>query len=194
MVKNVFLLLFVLSAVNIFAQNKNGIKEISIYKSPLLDHHLTSSVHSKIRSIRVNGENNYYLDLNEGNVYCTIKYENLESLISGIQRLETKEALDLRDKKDGVKNIVMTPKGFVSGYYLNKGKVKRFYGFGEAHSNIEDVNREFSTYEEDFDSFNSEKENYVTYKSRLHDFNDMEEFFTAVKDRIEEIKLSEAQL
>ena len=88
----------------------------------------------------------------------------------------------------------MTPSGFVIGYYMNKGKVKRFFGFGQEQSNSEDINREFSTYEEDFDSFNSERETYGTYKSRLNDFDVAIESLRAVKERIEEIKLTEAEL
>ena len=123
-----------------------------------------------------------------------MSYDNLEDLIAGIQRLDKKAALDSINKEDGVKNIVMTPSGFVIGYYMNKGKVKRFFGFGQENSNGEDINRDFSTYEEDFDSFNTERETYGTYKSRLNDFVVAKESIRAVKDRIDEIKLAEAEL
>ena len=204
MVKNMLLLFFLTVSVNICAQNMKGIKEISIYESRLEHDNLKKSLRSKIRSVRIHGKVDYYLDLNAGNIYCTIAYEDLESLISAIQRLEKKSILDAKNQEDGVKNIVMTPSGFVIGYYMNNGKVKRFFGFGQEHSsaedineednNREDINREFSTYEEDFDSFNSEKATYGTYKSRLDDFDEAIKSLKTVKERIEEIKKSEGEL
>jgi hypothetical protein len=204
MVKNMFLLFFLITSVNICAQQGKGIKEISIYESPLEQDNLKNSLRSKIRSIRMQGKADYYLDLNVGNIYCTIAYEDLENLISGIQRLENKSTLDAKNQEDGVKSIVMTPSGFVIGYYINNGKVKRFFGFGHEYSdgvdvneedvNEEDINREFSTYEKDFDSFNSEKATYGTYKSRLDDFDTAIKSLRTVKKRIEEIKESEGEL
>ncbi|WKK65899.1 hypothetical protein [Lutimonas zeaxanthinifaciens] len=194
MIKNLFLLFFLLSCISICAQNDKGIKEISIYKTPVVNYDLKGSLHSKIRSVSLNGETNYYLDINEGRVYCTIRYENLETLISGIKRLEAKALLDERRQEDGVKSIVMTPYGFVVGYYMNKGKAKRFFGFGEVNEIGEDINRQFSTYEENFESFNMEKETYGTYKAKLTDFKIGIDFFSAVKERIEEIKKSEGEL
>ena len=194
MEKSMLLLFFLTVSVNICAQNMKGIKEISIYESRLEHDNLKKSLRSKIRSVRIHGKVDYYLDLNAGNIYCTIAYENLEDLISGIQRLEKKATLDSINREDGVKNIIMTPSGFVIGYYMNKGKVKRFFGFGQEQSNSEDINRNFSTYEEDFDTFNSEREIYGTYKSRLNDFEVAKKSLRAVKERIEEIKLSEAEL
>ncbi len=194
MVKNMFLIVIFLLTVNVCAQNEKGVKEISIYESPLEHDNLKNSLRSKIRSVRLYEKTDYYVDLNVGNIYCTIAYENLEDLISGIQRLEKKATLDSINQEDDVKNIVMTPSGFVIGYYMNKGKVKRFFGFGQEQSNSEDINRNFSTYEEDFDTFNSERETYGTYKSRLNDFDVAIESLRAVKERIEEIKLTETEL
>ena len=134
------------------------------------------------------------MDLNAGNIYCTIAYEDLDNLISGIQRLEKKSALEAKNQEDGVKSIVMTPSGFVIGYYMNNGKVKRFFGFGQEYYNGEDINREFSTYEEDFSSFNREKATYGTYKSRLDSFDAAHKALKAAKERIEEIKESEGEL
>ena len=204
MVKNMFLLFFLMASIHFWAQHGKGIKEISIYESPLEHDNLKNSLRSKIRSVRMQGEVDYYLDLNVGNIYCTIAYEDLENLISGIQRLEKKSAMEAKNQEDGVKSIVMTPSGFVIGYYINNGKVKRFFGFGQEYSygvdvneedvNEEDINREFSTYEKDFDSFNSEKATYGTYKSRLDDFEVAIKSLKAVKERIEEIKESEGEL
>ena len=194
MVKNVFLLLFFFFSLNMCAQNEKGVKEIAVYESPLEHDNLKNSLRSKIRSVRLHEKTDYYFDLNVGNIYCTIAYENLEDLVSGIQRLEKKVTLDSINQADGVKNIVMTPSGFVIGYYMNRGKVKRFFGFGQEHANSEDINRNFSTYEEDFDSFNSERETYGTYKSRLNDFEVAKKSLRAVKDRIDEIKKSEGEL
>ena len=189
-----FLIVIFLLALNVCAQNEKGVKEIAVYESPLEHNNLKNSLRSKIRSVRLHEKTDYYFDLNVGNIYCTIAHENLEDLISGIQRLDKKATLDSINNEDDVKNIVMTPSGFVIGYYMNKGKVKRFFGFGQEQSNSEDINREFSTYEEDFDSFNSERETYGTYKSRLNDFDVAIESLRAVKERIEEIKLTEAEL
>ncbi len=194
MLKNMLVMIVFLLTVNVCAQNEKGVKEISVYESPLEHDNLKNSLRSKIRSVRFHEKTDYYVDLNVGNIYCTIAYENLEDLISGVQRLEKKATLDSINQADGVKNIVMTPSGFVIGYYMNKGKVKRFFGFGQEHANSEDINREFSTYEEDFDTFNTERETYGTYKSRLNDFDVAKKSLRAVKERIEEIKLSEAQL
>jgi len=204
MVKIMFLFFFLMASVNICAQNGKGIKEISIYESPLEHDNLKNSLRSKIRSVRIQGKVDYYLDLNVGNIYCTIAYEDLENLISGIQRLERKSTLDAKNQEDGVKNIIMAPRGFVIGYYMKNGRVKRFFGFGQEYSNgedvneegvnEEDVNREFSTYEKDFDSFNSEKVTYGTYKSRLDDFDTAIKSLRTVKERIEEIKKSEGEL
>jgi hypothetical protein len=194
MVKNMFLLFFLMASVNICAQNRKGIKEISIYESPLEHDNLKNSLRSKIRSVRIQEKADYYLDLNAGNIYCTIAYEDLDNLISGIQRLEKKSALDAKNQEDGVKSIVMTPSGFVIGYYMNNGKVKRFFGFGQEYYNGEDINREFSTYEEDFDSFNREKATYGTYKSRLDNFDAAIKSLKVVKERIEEIEESEGEL
>ena len=193
MVKYLLLLLFLIPSLNICAQNEKGVKEISVYESPLEHDNLKNSLRSKIRSVRSKEKTDYFFDLNVGNIYCTIDYENLEELISGIKRLDKKAALDSINNEDGVKNIVMTPSGFVIGYYMNKGKVKRFFGFGHEPSNGEDINREFSTYEEDFDSFNTERETYGTYKSRLNDFEVAIESLIKVKERIDEIKKSEAE-
>ena len=194
MIKKLFLLFFLFSYISICAQNDKGIKEIAVYKTPVVNYDLKGSLHSKIRSESVNGETNYYLDINEGSVYCTIKYENLETLISGMKRLEAKAQLDERSQADGVKRIVMVPNGFVVGYYMNKGKAKRFFRFGEVNDKGEDINRQFSTYEENFELFNVEKETYGTYKAKLTDFKIGIDFFCAVKERIEEIKLSESKL
>jgi hypothetical protein len=194
MLKNMLVMIVFLLTVNVCAQNEKGVKEISVYESPLEHDNLKNSLRSKIRSVRFHEVTDYYFDINAGNIYCTIDYKNLEDLISGIQKLEKKAALDSKNQVDGVKNIVMTPSGFVIGYYMSKGKVKRFFGFGKEHFKGEDINREFSTYEEEFDTFNSERDTYGTYKSRLSDFVVAEESFRAVKDRIEEIKLSEAEL
>jgi len=194
MLKNMLVMIVFLLTVNVCAQNEKGVKEISVYESPLEHDNLKNSLRSKIRSVRFHEVTDYYFDINAGNIYCTIDYKNLEDLISGIQKLEKKAALDSKNQVDGVKNIVMTPSGFVIGYYMSKGKVKRFFGFGNEHFKGEDINREFSTYEEEFDTFNSERDTYGTYKSRLSDFVVAEESFRAVKDRIEEIKLSEAEL
>jgi hypothetical protein len=204
MVKNMLLLFFLMGTVHIWAQHGTGIREISIYESPLEYDNLKNSLRSKIRSVRMQGEVDYYLDLNAGNIYCTIAYEDLENLISGIQRLERKSTLDAKNQEDGVKNIIMAPRGFVIGYYMKNGRVKRFFGFGQVYSNgedvneedvnEEDVNREFSTYEKDFDSFNSEKATHGTYKSRLDDFDTAIKSFRTVKERIEEIKKSEGEL
>ena len=194
MLKNMLLVIVFLLTLNICAQNEKGVKEISIYESPLEHDNLKNSLRSKIRSVRSKEKTDYNFDLNVGNIYCTIAYENLEDLISGIERLDKKAALDSIQQKDAVKNIVMTPSGFVIGYYMTKGKVKRFFGFGHEPSNGEDINREFSTYEEDFDSFNTERETYGTYKSRLNDFDVAKKSLRAVKDRIEEIKKSEGEL
>lgn len=194
MLKNMLVMIVFLLTVNVFAQNEKGVKEISVYESPLEHDNLKNSLRSKIRSVRFHEKTDYYVDLNVGNIYCTIAYENLEDLISGVQRLEKKATLDSINQADGVKNIVMTPSGFVIGYYMNKGKVKRFFGFGQEHANLEDINREFSTYEEDFDTFNTERETYGSYKSRLNDFDVAKKSLRAVKERIEEIKLSEAEL
>jgi hypothetical protein len=183
-----------MASIHIWAQHGTGIKEISIYESPLEHDNLKNSLRSKIRSVRMQGEVDYYLDLNAGNIYCTIAYEDLENLISGIQRLEKKSALDSANQESGVKSIVMTPSGFVIGYYINNGKVKRFFGFGQEPSIGEDLNREFSTYEEDFDLFNREKATYGTYKSRLDSFDAAHQALKAVKKRIEEIKESEGEL
>lgn len=131
MLKNMLLILVFLLAVNICAQNEKGVKEISVYESPLEHDNLKNSLRSKIRSVRLQDKTDYYFDLNVGNIYCTMSYDNLEDLIAGIQRLDKKAALDSINKEDGVKNIVMTPSGFVIGYYMNKGKVKRFFGFGQ---------------------------------------------------------------
>jgi hypothetical protein len=193
MVKNVFLLFFLMAAVNVFAQHAKGVKEISIYESPLEHDNLKNSLRSKIRVVRMQGTVDYYLDLNAGNIYCTIAYADLENLISGIQRLEKKLVLDAKNQESGVKSIIMTPSGFVIGYYINNGKVKHFFGFGKEHSDGEDMNREFSTYEEDFDSFNREKTTYGTYKSRLDNFDSALKSLKAVKDRIEEIQESEEE-
>ena len=192
LLKIMLFLFFLSSSVNICAQGE--VKEISIYKTPEVNHDLKGSLHSKIRSVKLKGKTNYFLDINEGNVYCTITYESLEGLISGLQELEAKAALDKKNQEDGVKSIVMTPGGFVVGYYMSRGKVKRFFGFGDINNKGEDINREFSTYEEEFDSFNLEKETYGTYKSRINDFKIGIDFFGAVKGRIEEIKLSEVEL
>lgn len=194
MLKNMLLIVVFLLTLNICAQNEKGVKEISVYESPLEHDNLKNSLRSKIRSVRSKEKTDYYFDLNVGNIYCTIAYENLEDLISGIERLDKKAALDSIQQKDAVKNIVMTPSGFVIGYYMTKGKVKRFFGFGHEPSNGEDINREFSTYEEDFDSFNTERETYGTYKSRLNDFDVAIESLRKVKERIDEIKKSEANL
>ncbi len=194
MVKNMFLLFFLMASIHIWAQHGKGIKEISIYESPLEHDNLKNSLRSKIRSVRMQGEVDYYLDLNAGNIYCTIAYEDLENLISGIQRLEKKSAMEAKNQEDGVKSIVMTPSGFVIGYYMNNGKVKRFFGFGQEYYNGEDINREFSSYEEDFDLFNREKATYGTYKSRLDSFDAAHKALKAVKERIEEIKESEGKL
>ena len=194
MLKNMLVVIVFLLTVNVCAQNEKGVKEISVYESPLEHDNLKNSLRSKIRSVRLHEKTDYYVDLNVGNIYCTIAYENLEDLISGIQRLEKKATLDSINREDGVKNIIMTPSGFVIGYYMNKGKVKRFFGFGQEQSNSEDINRNFTTYEEDFDTFNSEREIYGTYKSRLNDFEVAKKSLRAVKERIEEIKLSEAEL
>jgi hypothetical protein len=194
MLKNMLLILVFLLAVNICAQNEKSVKEISVYESPLEHDNLKNSLRSKIRSVRLQDKTDYYFDLNVGNIYCTMSYNNLEDLIAGIQRLDKKAALDSINKEDGVKNIVMTPSGFVIGYYMNKGKVKRFFGFGQELEVSEDITREFSTYEEEFDSFNTERSTYGTYKSRLDDFVVAKESIIAVKDRIDEIKLAEAEL
>ena len=194
MLKNMLVMIVFLLTVNVCAQNEKGVKEISVYESPLEHDNLKNSLRSKIRSVRLHEKTDYYFDLNVGNIYCTMSYENLEDLIAGIQRLDKKAALDSINKEDGVKNIVMTPSGFAIGYYMSKGKVKRFFGFGQEQANSEDINREFSTYEEDFDSFNTERETYGTYKSRLNDFVVAKESIRAVKDRIDEIKLTEAEL
>ena len=194
MLKNMLVMIVFLLAVNVCAQNVKGVKEISVYESPLEHDNLKNSLRSKIRSVRSHEKTDYYFDLNVGNIYCTIAYENLEDLILGIQRLEKIAALDSIQQKDAVKNIVMTPSGFVIGYYMTKGKVKRFFGFGREESSEVDINREFSTYEEDFDTFNSERETYGTYKSRLNDFDVAKKSLRAVKDRIEEIKKSEGEL
>ena len=194
MLKNMLVMIVFLLAVHVCAQNEKGVKEIAVYESPLEHDNLKNSLRSKIRSVRLHEKTDYYFDLNVGNIYCTIAYENLEDLISGIKRLEKKATLDSINREDGVKNIVMTPSGFVIGYYMNKGKVKRFFGFGQEHANSEDINRNFSTYEEDFDTFNSERETYGTYKSRLNDFDVAKKSLRAVKDRIEEIKKSEGEL
>ena len=194
MLKNMLVMIVFLLTVNICAQNEKGVKEISVYESPLEHDNLKNSLRSKIRSVRFHEKTDYYVDLNVGNIYCTIAYENLEDLISGVQRLEKKATLDSINQADGVKNIVMTPSGFAIGYYMTKGKVKRFFGFGREHASSEDINREFSTYEEEFDSFNTEKETYGTYKSRLNDFEVAIESLRKVKERIDEIKLAEAEL
>ena len=194
MLKNMLVMIVFLLAVNVCAQNEKGVKEISVYESPLEHDNLNNSLRYKIRSVRSKEKTDYYFDLNVGNIYCTIAYENLDDLILGIQRLEKKAALDSIQQKDAVKNIVMTPSGFVIGYYMTKGKVKRFFGFGREESSEVDINREFSTYEEDFDTFNSERETYGTYKSRLNDFDVAKKSLRAVKDRIEEIKKSEGEL
>ena len=194
MLKNMLVMIVFLLTVNVCAQNEKGVKEISVYESPLEHDNLKNSLRSKIRSVRLHEKTDYYFDLNVGNIYCTMSYENLEDLIAGIQRLDKKAALDSINKEDGVKNIVMTPSGFAIGYYMSKGKVKRFFGFGQEHSNGEDINREFSTYEEDFDSFNTERETYGTYKSRLNDFEVAIESLRKVKERIDEIKKSEGEL
>ena len=194
MLKNMLVMIVFLLTVNVCAQNEKGVKEISVYESPLEHDNLKNSLRSKIRSVRLHEKTDYYFDLNVGNIYCTMSYENLEDLIAGIQRLDKKAALDSINKEDGVKNIVMTPSGFVIGYYMNKGKVKRFFGFGQELEVSEDITREFSTYEEEFDSFNTERSTYGTYKSRLDDFVVAKESIRAVKDRIDEIKLAEAEL
>ncbi|MGB5321944.1 hypothetical protein, partial [Lutimonas sp.] len=111
MVKNMFLIVIFLLTVNVCAQNEKGVKEISIYESPLEHDNLKNSLRSKIRSVRLHEKTDYYVDLNVGNIYCTIAYENLEDLISGIQRLEKKATLDSINQEDDVKNIVMTPSG-----------------------------------------------------------------------------------
>lgn len=194
MLKNMLFMIVFLLALNVCAQNEKGVKEIAVYESPLEHDNLKNSLRSKIRSVRLYEKTDYYFDLNVGNIYCTIDYENLEKLISGIEKLEKKAVLDSTNQENGVKNIVMTPSGFVIGYYMNKGKVKRFFGFGQEKSTEEDINREFSTYEEAFDTFNSERETYGTYKSRLSDFEVAIESLRNVKERIEEIKLAEAEL
>jgi len=194
MLKNMLVMIVFLLTVNVCAQNEKGVKEISVYESPLEHDNLKNSLRSKIRSVRLHEKTDYYFDLNVGNIYCTMSYDNLEDLIAGIQRLDKKAALDSINKEDGVKNIVMTPSGFVIGYYMNKGKVKRFFGFGQELEVSEDITREFSTYEEEFDSFNTERSTYGTYKSRLDDFVVAKESIRAVKDRIDEIKLAEAEL
>ena len=194
MLKNMLVMIVFLLTVNVCAQNEKGVKEISVYESPLEHDNLKNSLRSKIRSVRLHEKTDYYFDLNVGNIYCTMSYDNLEDLIAGIQRLDKKAALDSINKEDGVKNIVMTPSGFVIGYYMNKGKVKRFFGFGQELEVSEDITREFSTYEEEFDSFNTERSTYGTYKSRLDDFVVAKESIRSVKDRIDEIKLAEAEL
>ena len=194
MLKNMLLVVVFFLTVNVCAQNEKGVKEISVYESPLEHDNLKNSLRSKIRSVRLHEKTDYYFDLNVGNIYCTISYENLEDLVSGIQRLDKKAALDSIQQKDAVKNIVMTPSGFAIGYYMTKGKVKRFFGFGQEPSKGDDINREFSTYEEEFDSFNSERETYGTYKSRLNDFEVAIESLRKVKERIDEIKKSEGEL
>ena len=194
MLKNMLLVVVFLLTVNVCAQNEKGVKEISVYESPLEHDNLKNSLRSKIRSVRLHEKTDYYFDLNVGNIYCTISYENLEDLVSGIQRLDKKAVLDSIQQKDAVKNIVMTPSGFAIGYYMTKGKVKRFFGFGQEPSKGDDINREFSTYEEEFDSFNSERETYGTYKSRLNDFEVAIESLRKVKERIDEIKKSEGEL
>lgn len=193
MLKYTLVVIVFLLTMNVYAQKEKGVKQISVYESPLEHDNLKTSLRSKIRSVRFQELTDYYFDLNVGNIYCTIAYENLEDLISGIQKLEKRAALDAQNKIDGVKNIVMTPSGFVIGYYMSKGKVKRFFGFGQEHFKGEDINREFSTYEEDFDTFNTERDTYGTYKSRLNDFVVAEESFRAVKDRIDEIKMIEEE-
>jgi hypothetical protein len=191
-IKMVLFLFFLSSSVNICAQSE--VKEISIYKTPEVNQDLKGSLRTKIRAVKLNGETNYFLDINEGKVYCTIKYENLEGLIVGIQELEKKAEIDTKNQESDVKSIVMTPGGFVVGYYMSKGKVKRFFGFGDINCKGEDINREFTSYEEEFDGFNLEKETYGTYKSRISDFKKGLEFFSAVKERIEEIKTAEVEL
>lgn len=193
MLKNILFLIICVLTLNIHAQKEKGVKEISVYESPLEHNNLKNSLRSKIRSVRSNETTAYYFDLNVGNIYCTIDYKDLQDLVLGIKKLDKKAALDSIHQKDAVKNIVMTPSGFVIGYYMTKGKVKRFFGFGQEPFNGDDINREFSTYEEDVDSFNTERETYGTYKSRLNDFEIAIESLRKVKERIEEIKSSEAE-
>ena len=94
MLKNMLVMIVFLLTVNVCAQNEKGVKEISVYESPLEHDNLKNSLRSKIRSVRLHEKTDYYFDLNVGNIYCTISYENLEDLVSGIQRLDKKAALD----------------------------------------------------------------------------------------------------
>ena len=94
MLKNMLFMIVFLLALNVCAQNEKGVKEIAVYESPLEHDNLKNSLRSKIRSVRLHEKTDYYFDLNVGNIYCTIAHENLEDLISGIQRLDRKATLD----------------------------------------------------------------------------------------------------
>ena len=81
MLKNMLFMIVFLLAMNVCAQNEEGVKEISVYESALEHDNLKNSLRSKIRSVRLHEKTDYYFDLNVGKIYCTIAYENLEDLI-----------------------------------------------------------------------------------------------------------------
>ena len=181
-----------LLTLNSFAQEINEIKggliEVTVYKQPNIVYYLKHSVKSKIRKVTTNNNTKYFYDINIGKMYGSIQYENLENLIKGLQKLKTQSELDKNNNVDGVKNMVMTPTGFVIGYFMIKGKVKRFFSIGGLNS-IRNIDYgEISSFVEDYDTFNYEKDKYGTYITRVGDFSGFEDSFIAAKEKIEELK------
>ena len=127
-----------LLTLNLFAQEINernadtangSLKVITVYEQPNI-----LSVKSKIRKVISDEYTRYYFDINKGKMHSSIQYENLQSLISSIQKLKSQSELDKDNNVDGVKNMIITPKGFVIGYFMSNGKVKHFFSIGGLNS------------------------------------------------------------
>jgi len=183
---------FFLLTLNLFAQEINerntdtangSLKVITVYEQPNIH-----SVKSKIRKVISDGYTKYYFDINKGKIYSSIQYENLQSLISSIQKLKSQSELDKDNNEDGIKNMIITPKGFVIGYFMSNGKVKHFYSIGGLNSIRDEDIGEISSFVEDYDAFNFEKDKYGTYIARLSNFTSFEDAFISAKEEIEELK------
>ncbi len=181
-----------LLTLNLFAQEINernadsangSLKVITVYEQPNI-----LSVKSKIRKVISDGYTKYYFDINKGKMYSSIQYENLQSLISSIQKLKSQSELDKDNNLDGVKNMIITPKGFAIGYFMSNGKVKMFFSIGGLNSIRDEDIGEISSFVEDYDAFNYEKDKYGTYIARLSNFTGFEDAFISAKEKIEELK------
>jgi len=192
MKKRLLIIGVLLLTLNLFAQEVNerkvdsaneNFKFITVYEQPNI-----YSVKSKIRKVTNDKYTKYYFDINKGKMYSLIQYEDLQNLITGIQKLKTQSKLDEDNGVDGVKNLIISPGGFSIGYFMSNGKVKRFYSFGGLNSIRDKDSGELSTFEEEYDAFNYEKDKYGTYIARLSDFSGFEDAFSSAKTTIEELK------